>query len=142
MNRLGLISLIMVAGCGRGRSLAANAEQSATANRADAELIPAEWTVAEDTAPNGDVLTTSLQLPAAREISGLVKDQSSRLLLRCLGGKVAVYIEAERDTTADSTDGTLIPIQLDSAPSCEGWSGTRRLSRAVQLELTAGFPLA
>jgi hypothetical protein len=77
------------------------------------ELIPAEWTVAVDTSAGGDVTTTSLQLPAARQISGLAADQDSRLLLRCVDHRVQAFIDTEEG------DSSAVPIQLDSAPACE-----------------------
>ena len=73
------------------------------------ELIPAEWTVAEDTSEMGDVTTASLQLPAAKDISGLLEDEEPRLVLRCVDGRVEGFIEAEHP----------VSIQLDSAPACE-----------------------
>jgi hypothetical protein len=118
VRRLSLLAWLFTAGaCADG-----NADQVPLS--VDAELIPAEWTVAEDTALNGAVVTTSLQLPAARDIAGLLKEESPRVILRCVGGKVAVYLEtdpsAEPDSTgADSTGAGQVPIQLDSAPSCE-----------------------
>jgi hypothetical protein len=77
------------------------------------ELIPAEWTVAEDTSAAGDVTTMSLQLPAARQISCLVADQQSRLVLRCVEHRVQAFIDTEQG------DSSAVPIQLDSAPACE-----------------------
>jgi hypothetical protein len=118
VRRLSLLAWLFTAGaCADG-----NADQARLSD--DAELIPAEWTVAEDTALNGAVVTTSLQLPAARDIAGLLQDESPRVILRCVGGKVAVHLEtdpsAEPDSTgADSMGAGQVPIQLDSAPSCE-----------------------
>lgn len=81
------------------------------------ELIPAEWTVAEDTTSTGEVVTTSMQLPAAREIAGLTDADSPRLLMQCVDGRVAAFIDT---APADSQDsGDLVPVALDSAPSCE-----------------------
>jgi hypothetical protein len=77
------------------------------------ELIPAEWTVADDTSATGDVTTLSVQLPAARQISGLVADQQSRLILRCIDHRVQAFIDTE------GTDSLMVPIELDSAPACE-----------------------
>jgi hypothetical protein len=115
-----LVCLTIPAGCGRGNTGALDeADRSAATARRGAELIPAEWTVAEDTAADGEVITTSMQLPSARDISGLLKDESPRLILRCVGGKVSAYIEAEPGGNADSTLSELVPIQLDSAPACE-----------------------
>jgi len=85
----------------------------------DVELIRAEWTVAEDTALSGEVVTTSLQLPAARDIAGLLDDESPRVILRCVRGRVAVYLETDHSAEPDSTGAGEVPIQLDSAPSCE-----------------------
>lgn len=89
------------------------------------ELIPAEWTVYEDTAPSGEVITASLQLPAAKDIEGLVEGDAPRLVLRCLDGKVVASIDlgipdistAPLDTLGDS--GQQVEIKLDSAPACE-----------------------
>ena len=118
MRRLPLLVCLIFAGCGKERTgLIVGTDRPATAERGG-ELIPAEWTVAEDTTPDGQVITTSLQLPSAREISGL-SNESPRIILRCLGGTVRAYIEAEPDVDADSTGGALVPIQLDSAPACE-----------------------
>ena len=92
------------------------------------ELIPAEWTVAEDTPAAGDVTTASLQLPAAREISGLVAEEGSRLILRCVHHRVEAFIDtdtADATATGDPTAGEVttgartVAIQLDSAPACE-----------------------
>jgi hypothetical protein len=92
------------------------------------ELIPAEWTVAEDTLVTGDVLTTSVQLPAAREISGLAADEPARLVLRCIDHRMKAFIDTgmvDSVTVADSTgfpadtSPRMIPIELDSAPACE-----------------------
>jgi hypothetical protein len=73
------------------------------------ELIPAEWTVAEDTSVTGDVTTVSLQLPAAKDISGLLETEEPRLVLRCMDGRVEGFIDIEQP----------VSIQLDSAPACE-----------------------
>jgi hypothetical protein len=97
------LACLMLAAC-------SHAEHSAAAPK---ELIPAEWTVAEDTSVAGDVITTSLQLPAARQITGLVADQESRLVLRCVGHRVEAFIDTEEG------DSSAVPIQLDSAPACE-----------------------
>ena len=77
------------------------------------ELIPAEWTVADDTSGTGDVTTLSVQLPAARQISGLVADQQSRLILRCIDHRVQAFIDT------GEPDSLMVPIELDSAPACE-----------------------
>jgi hypothetical protein len=62
------------------------------------ELIPAEWTVAEDTSETGDVTTISLQLPSARHIGGLLDEEAPRLVLRCLDGRVQAFIDTESDS--------------------------------------------
>jgi hypothetical protein len=81
------------------------------------ELIPAEWTVSEDTGETGDVTTASLQLPMAKDIRGLLDSERPRLVLRCVEGKVEASIDTE---SADSVEGgQTVPIQLDSAPACE-----------------------
>jgi hypothetical protein len=83
------------------------------------ELIPAEWTVAEDTSTTGEVITASMQLPAAREIAGLMEQEGTpRLLLRCLNGKVAAFIDAPPPDIPDLA-AEPVPVPLDSAPSCE-----------------------
>jgi hypothetical protein len=96
---------------------------------ASKELIPAEWTVAEDTSASGEVTTVSLQLPAARQISGLVADQQPRLILRCIDHRIQAFIDTEQsDWSAGAEPGAeadtsaralVVPIQLDSAPACE-----------------------
>lgn len=113
MRRLSLLTWLFTAGACADSS----ADQARLSD--DAELIPAEWTVAEDTTPNGDVVTASLQLPAARDIAGLLKDESPRVILRCVGGKVAVYLDADPSAEPDSSEAGQVPIQLDSTPSCE-----------------------
>jgi hypothetical protein len=113
VRRLSLLSWLVTAGaCADGR-----ADQALL--RDTAELIPAEWTVAEDTTLNGEVVTTSVQLPAAREIPGLLPDESPRLILRCVAGKVTAYLETDAEAAVDSTGAGQVAIQLDSAPSCE-----------------------
>jgi hypothetical protein len=94
---------------------------------ASKELIPAEWTVSEDTSAVGDVTTASLQLPASRQISGLVADQQSRLVLRCIDHRMEAFIVGEQGdssagadpATEEDTGVTVVPIQLDSAPACD-----------------------
>jgi hypothetical protein len=94
-------------------------------DRASTELIPAEWTVSEDTSSTGEVTTASVQLPAARDISGLVDDQAPRLILQCVDGKVqaSIDLEGSAETTSEPDtgreQGQRVAIQLDSAPSCE-----------------------
>jgi hypothetical protein len=88
------------------------------------ELIPAEWTVFEDTSATGEVITASLQLPAAKDIQGLL-DDGARLVLRCIDGRVEASIDTEaNDSLASGADSMGVPdqrvlIQLDSAPPCE-----------------------
>jgi hypothetical protein len=113
VRRLSLLAWLFTAGACADRT----ADHARLSD--DAELIPAEWTVAEDTALNGEVVTASLQLPAARDIAGLLKDESSRVILRCVAGKVAVYLETDPSAEPDSIGTGLVPIQLDSTPSCE-----------------------
>jgi len=87
---------------------------------ASQELIPAEWTVADDTSAHGEVTTLSVQLPAARQISGLAADQETRLVLRCIDHRVQAFIDTEQADSAAGVDSSLVvPIQLDSAPACE-----------------------
>lgn len=86
------------------------------------ELIPAEWTVGEDTSATGEITTSSVQLPAAREIAGLLQEDTPRLVLRCLEGRVAVFIESdlpEGTAQADSGTSTPVRVELDAPPVCE-----------------------
>lgn len=84
------------------------------------ELIPAEWTVAEDTSDTGEVTTLSLQLPSARDIGGLVDEAAPRLILRCVDGRVQAFIDTELSTgEAGMPDTQSVQVQLDSAPACE-----------------------
>ena len=110
----------LVAGCADRRT------ESAHGTPDGRELIPAEWTVAEDTSQSGEVITVSVQLPTAKDIAGLMDDETPRLVLRCLDGTVAASIDIEdpemfrSDMVQDS--GTLagpVHIALDSAPACE-----------------------
>jgi hypothetical protein len=113
-----LLACLVLAGCSPRR-----VDQPA----ASEELIPAEWTVEEDTTAAGDVLTASVQLPAAREITGLPTDEPSRLVLRCIDHRMQAFIDTGLvdGSTPDSTgfpadtDPRMIPIELDSAPACE-----------------------
>jgi hypothetical protein len=97
---------------------------SAQAAAGSREAIPAEWTVAEDTSAAGEITTASLQLPLARDIEGMPGTEPPRLVLRCLDGRVAAFIAPESTGTDLEGDSTgrgpdLVPVQLDSAPSCE-----------------------
>jgi hypothetical protein len=97
---------------------------SAKAVEGSREAIPAEWTVAEDTSAAGEITTASLQLPLARDIEGMPGTEPPRLVLRCLDGRVAAFIAPESTGTDLQDDSTgrgpdLVPVQLDSAPSCE-----------------------
>jgi hypothetical protein len=89
------------------------------------ELIPAEWTVFEDTTATGEVTTASLQLPAAQDIEGLGDQDGPRLVLRCVDGKVHASIDTEGPDTVKagpdsvSGQGQSVEIQLDSVPACE-----------------------
>jgi hypothetical protein len=89
------------------------------------ELIPAEWTVYEDTSKTGEVTTASLQLPTAKDIEGLLDDEAPRLLLRCVDGKIEASIDREPSDVdqprPDSTqyESQTVRIELDSAPACE-----------------------
>jgi hypothetical protein len=120
-----LASIAMLACTDRGvdsgaRLLRADSSSPATAAPSasgDTELIPAEWTLFEDTSRTGEVTTASLQLPAAKDIEGLLDEKEPpRLILRCVGGKVAASIETE---ASDTLEPVSVPIQLDSAPPCE-----------------------
>jgi hypothetical protein len=67
------------------------------------------------------VITASLQLPAAKDIEGLL-DGGARLVLRCVEGKVEASIDTEGDDAEADSMGTpdqRVLIQLDSAPPCE-----------------------
>jgi hypothetical protein len=104
--------------------IAASLQDTALVGSEFREAIPAEWTVAEDTSVTGDVTTTSLQLPMAKDIDGLPGQEPPRLILRCLEGRVAAFIapESSNSRSQDDTTGVdadLVPVQLDSAPSCE-----------------------
>jgi hypothetical protein len=124
-----LITVALLA-CSNGSSrahpldMATAAIPDSAAGQEANEAIPAEWTVSEDTSATGDVTTTSLQLPAAKEIQGLSGEESPRLILRCLDGRVAAFIAAE-STSSDLQDDSAavtaepVPVELDSAPSCE-----------------------
>ncbi len=89
------------------------------------ELIPAEWTVFEDTSATGEVTTASLQLPAAQDIEGLLDQEGPRLVLRCVDGKVHASINTEPSDTVEAgpdsalAQGQTVEIQLDSVPTCE-----------------------
>ena len=86
------------------------------------ELIPAEWTVAEDTSETGEVRTLSLQLPSASDIGGLLDEEGPRLILRCIGGRIEAFIDTESapgEAGVPATDSQLVQVQLDSAPACE-----------------------
>jgi hypothetical protein len=68
------------------------------------------------------VTTVSLQLPSAREIGGLLDEDAPRLILRCLDGKIQAFIDTEsapRSGDELSVDNELVPVALDSTPSCE-----------------------
>ena len=118
MRCVALLACLLLAGCSPRR---------VDQRTASEELIPAEWTVGEDTTAAGDVLTTSVQLPAAREITGLPTDEPSRLVLRCIDHRMRAFIDTAQvdsstpDSTGflDDTDPRMIPIELDSAPACE-----------------------
>jgi hypothetical protein len=121
-------AVVLVVGCSGGeldsRATLASAQalpDSGLQIPADSEALPAEWTVAEDTAANGEVTTASVQLPASRTIEGLPGSSSTRLILRCLDGRVAAFIAAS-DSGSDTdsiTMATSVRVELDSAPSCE-----------------------
>lgn len=89
------------------------------------ELIPAEWTISEDTSKTGEVTTASLQLPAAKEIGGLLDEEAPRLVLRCVDGKVEASIDMEPSDTVEpgwdssQVQGQTVRIRLDSVPPCE-----------------------
>jgi hypothetical protein len=121
VRRAFALGCVVIAGCSDARiDSAAGALSEVPSGR---ELIPAEWTVAEDTSPSGEITTVSLQLPAAKDIAGLMAGEAPRLALRCLDGKVAAFIDTRVSDSADEPDSSSsvepIQIQLDSAPTCE-----------------------
>jgi hypothetical protein len=103
-----------------GRDSAAQPVSGATWEQ---ELIPAEWTVAEDTSGTGEIITASVQLPAARYIAGLLPDGAPRLVLRCLEGRVVAFIDTDPfDGTAreeSEVSAEPVRVELDAAPACE-----------------------
>jgi hypothetical protein len=114
-----LVALLPVMACSDGkvdsgaRSVPVDSSPTPEAGQARAggrELIPAEWTVFEDTSRAGEVVTASVQLPAAKDIEGLLDGEGPRLILRCVDGQVEGSIE---------TEAAEVRIQLDSAPACE-----------------------
>jgi hypothetical protein len=108
-----------------GVACSERAVDSGQGSAAGNELIPAEWTVFEDTSRTGEVITASLQLPAAKDIEGLLEGEAPRLILRCVDGKVEASIDREPAATAEArSDSTAVSertvrIELDSAPACE-----------------------
>lgn len=116
-----LLVCLILCGCSDERLDSATPAISEIAE--SGELIPAEWTVREDTSSAGEVTNASVQLPASKDIAGLMDDASPRLTLRCMDGKVAVFIDTEPSDAGSESDSSssagLIPVQLDSAPSCE-----------------------
>ncbi|HEX2250268.1 MAG TPA: hypothetical protein VHH32_07950 [Gemmatimonadales bacterium] len=68
-------------------------------------------------------MTVSVQLPTAKNITGLMDDETPLLVLRCLDGTVAVSIDTEifrSDTVQDlGIHSRAVHIALDSAPACE-----------------------
>lgn len=85
------------------------------------ESIPAEWTVAEDTSESGQITTSSLQLPTARDIHGLLDSAAPRLVLRCLDQRVIAFIDVESADSTGSPQASAEPvlIRMDDAPRCE-----------------------
>lgn len=124
MRSVSALAVVLVVACSDGeahsRAILTSAQvfpDSATDATAGKEAVPAEWTVAEDTAASGEITTASVQLPTSRAIEGLPGTQPSRLILRCLNGRVAAFISgAEMDS---STSAALVSVELDSAPPCE-----------------------
>ena len=124
MRRLDLlVFLASLTACSSGRSpeAASHADSTSAADSlpGNQELVPAEWTVAEDTAADGEITTASLQLPSAKDIAHLLPNESPRLILRCVDHRVAAYIELDPSTEPDSSASQPVSIQLDSAPPCE-----------------------
>jgi hypothetical protein len=123
---LAVLASIIAVGCSgetvSSRVVAGSGQSRAdSSSRSDREVVPAEWTVAEDTAANGEVTTASVQLPTSRTIDGLPADQPTRLILQCLDGRVAAFIApSEDDAQGDSTPSPApVRVALDSAPPCE-----------------------
>ena len=127
MNRLSALSCLLLLACSDGALRTGHTVATAQAlpdsvaqAPGAAEQIPAEWTVAEDTAAGGEVTTASVQLPAARTIEGLGGESLGlRLILRCLTGRVAAFIAAADSDSDSSVAANPVPVQLDSAPPCE-----------------------
>ena len=119
MRRVRLCSVMVIVACSNEGS--DTAAQPASGTASERELIPAEWTVAEDTSGAGEITTASVQLPAARDISGLLQDDTPRLVLRCLDGRVAAFIDTDPfEGTADSgLSAPPVRVELDAAPPCE-----------------------
>lgn len=119
MSRGWLVASLVVLACtdrpvDSGAGLAA---ESLPSSRDAREAIPAEWAVFEDTSRTGEVTTASLQLPAAKDINGLPDEmETTRLLLRCVDGKVGASIDTE---VGDTLEPLSVPIDLDWAPTCE-----------------------
>lgn len=116
---LGAVALLVAAACSNtpttsGTRLLAGTSKDSVVSE---ESIPAEWKVAEDTSHGGQVTTASVQLPAAREIEGLMQGEEPELALRCVDGRVSAYIVVGGDAPGDSTQS--VPIELDEAPACE-----------------------
>jgi len=121
VRRVWMFGWVFIMACSsEGLDDAAQPVSGATLER---ELIPAEWTVAEDTSGAGEIITASVQLPAARNIAGLLPDDTPRLVLRCLEGRVVVFIDIDPfDGSAGEESGVSVQpvrIELDAAPPCE-----------------------
>jgi hypothetical protein len=122
------LAVVLVVACSDGeahsRAVLASAQvfpDSGADATGGKEAVPAEWTVAEDTTASGEITTASVQLPSSRAIEGLSGTQPSRLILRCLNGRVAAFIAAA-DSGAEmdsSTSAAPVRVELDSAPPCE-----------------------
>ena len=128
MRSLSALAVVLVVACSDGelhsRATLASAQalpDSGTDATGDKEAVPAEWTVAEDTAASGEITTASVQLPSSRAIEGLPNTEPSRLILRCLNGRVAAFIAAADSGrgTDSSTSAAPVRVELDSAPPCE-----------------------
>ncbi|HEX5575909.1 MAG TPA: hypothetical protein VFX42_08560, partial [Gemmatimonadales bacterium] len=126
MRSLWPLALLAVLACSGGTTgstavmTSSALQDTALVAREAREAIPAEWTVAEDTSATGDITTASLQLPTAKNIAGFPGEESPRLILRCLQGRVAAFIAPEPSDSGPSDDtvgvaADLVPVQLDSA---------------------------
>jgi hypothetical protein len=119
VQRSSLLTLLLITACTRESSELPESEVSDMTS--GQESIPAEWTVAEDTSETGQITTSSLQLPTARDIEGLLDGAPPRLVLRCLDQRVTAFIDVESADSSGSPQASAEPvlIRMDDAPRCE-----------------------